>query len=149
MTPNLICAIVFVCLAFLFVITEICTVELVSIWFVAGSLCAFILARIPQVPYYVSIIVFFLVSLLRLFLLRPLAKKYSPHKRSFNSEGRIGKELIRKKGVGKEGLGEVKVNDVTYNAKSATGNRIPLGSKVIVKAIQGNTLIVEEEKKEG
>ncbi len=146
MTPNLICAIVFVCLAFAFVIAEVCTVELVSIWFVIGSLAAFVLARIPKVPYYVSIITFFAVSLIMLFALRPLAKKLSPHHRKFNSEGRIGKEYLLKKSISQDKLGEIKVNDVIYNAKSFDGHPIEEGKKIAVRSIEGNTLVVEEKK---
>ncbi len=146
MTPNLICAIVFVCLAFIFIIAEICTVELVSIWFVVGSLFAFILARIPQVPYYVSIISFFAVSLIRLLSLRPIAKKFSPHRRKFNSEGRIGKEFVLRKSIGSNKLGEVKIGDVIYNAKSVNNRPIEEGKEIVIKTIEGNTLVVEEKK---
>ncbi|MCI7788944.1 MAG: NfeD family protein [Mollicutes bacterium] len=146
MTPNLICAIVFVCLAFIFIIAEVCTIELVSIWFVVGSLVAFILARIPQVPYYVSIIAFFVVSLVMLFSIRPIAKKFAPHRRKFNSEGRIGKEYILKKAIEPNKLGEVKIGDVIYNAKSIDNKPIEEGKEIVIKAIEGNTLVVETKK---
>ena len=146
MTPNLICAIVFVCLAFIFIIAEVCTIELVSIWFVVGSLVAFILARIPQVPYYVSIIAFFVVSLVMLFSIRPIAKKFAPHRRNFNSEGRIGKEYVLKKSIEPNKLGEVKIGDVIYNAKSIDNKPIEEGKEIVIKAIEGNTLVVETKK---
>lgn len=148
LTPNLICSIVFVCLALVFVIVELCTINLVSVWFAIGSLAAFVFARIPPVPYYISIIVFFLVSILRLFILRPLAKKVSLGKMKFNSEGYIGKEHFLIKEIKSDEPGEIRIGDIIYNARSKDGSSLAKGTPVIVESIEGNTLIVEK-KKEG
>ena len=57
------------------VIIEACTTELVSIWFSAGSIIALILSAIPNVPFYIPIIVFIVISLTLLLCLRPIIKK--------------------------------------------------------------------------
>ena len=85
------------------VIIEACTTELVSIWFSAGSIIALILSAIPNVPFYIPIIVFIVISLTLLLCLRPIIKKML-NKNTLNSNI---DEII-----GKKGIVESEINDV-------------------------------------
>ena len=126
------------------VIIEACTTELVSIWFSAGSIIALILSAIPNVPFYIPIIVFIVISLTLLLCLRPIIKKML-NKNTLNSNI---DEIIGKKGNDVD-LGTVKIHGVLWNALSLDNVPISKGSHVIVKNVNGNKLIVKEIKKEG
>ena len=73
-----------------FVIGELVTVSLTSIWFAAGSLIALLAAAIGLNPV-VQIIVFLLVSLCMLAATRPWANKYiNSRTQSTNADRIIG-----------------------------------------------------------
>ena len=80
------------------VIIEACTTELVSIWFSAGSIIALILSAIPNVPFYIPIIVFIVISLTLLLCLRPIIKKML-NKNTLNSNIDEIKKNDLKKGI--------------------------------------------------
>ena len=48
--------------------------------------------------------------------------------------------------LGPNELGEVKIGDVIYNAKSIDNKPIEEGKDIVIKAIEGNTLVVETKK---
>ena len=60
----------------LFIIIEAIGTDLVTIWFAGGALIALIISFIPNVPWWVQLIVFFVISIVCLFAVRPLARKY-------------------------------------------------------------------------
>lgn len=132
------------------VIIEACTTELVSIWFSAGSIIALILSAIPNVPFYIPIIVFIVISLTLLLCLRPIIKKML-NKNTLNSniDEIIGKKGIVESEINDVNLGTVKIHGVLWNALSLDKVPISKGSHVIVKNVNGNKLIVKEIKKEG
>jgi hypothetical protein len=75
MTPNQIMAIIWLVLFFGFFLAEIFTVQFVSLWFMLGALVCLGLSFIPDFPIWAQAIVFFAVSLVSLFLFRPLMKR--------------------------------------------------------------------------
>ena len=60
----------------LFLVIEMITVSLVSIWFVGGALAAFITSYFTE-NIWIEVAVFLAVSVVLLILLRPLARKLS------------------------------------------------------------------------
>lgn len=73
------------------IVAEIVTVGLVSIWFAGGALIACFLAM-ANIHVIIQVIVFLVVSLLLLFITKPLAKEWINKDRvSTNYEGIIGK----------------------------------------------------------
>lgn len=134
----------------LFLVIEIITMGLTTIWFAGGALVAF-LAAILGVGASVQIVIFAIVSLLLLALTRPLAMKY------FNQERqKTGAELL----IGQKALvledidtlaakGRVEVRGQEWAAKTdAPDGKIPKNTVVVVEGIQGVKLIVRngEEK---
>jgi membrane protein implicated in regulation of membrane protease activity len=122
--------------------------DLVSIWFAAGALVALILSLIPDVPWWVELIIFVVISLATLCCFRPLVHKYM-RRNLVNSNI---DEMVHKKGllVAKIDLlhhGEVKINDVIWTAIADEEKvSIPVGATVEVLAVSGNKLIVREVK---
>lgn len=132
------------------VIVELGTHDLSSIWFAGGGFVAMLMSISDKVPWWASLLVFLAISLALLLSLRKVTKKYL----NKNSEGNTNLELL----VGKEvhviepgdfdTLATVKINDLTWNAKTETGDTLLVGELVRVKAVQGNKLIVEKIKKD-
>ncbi|HQH63959.1 MAG TPA: NfeD family protein, partial [Clostridiales bacterium] len=65
---------VWIALFVVLVIIEAATVQLVTIWFAAGALAAFI-AALLDVQFWLQLLIFVAVSVLALALTRPLVKK--------------------------------------------------------------------------
>lgn len=134
----------------LFLVVEIITMGLTTIWFAGGALVAF-LAAILGFGASAQIVIFTIVSLLLLAVTRPLAMKY------FNQERqKTGAELL----IGQKALvledidtlaakGRVEVRGQEWAAKTdAPDGKIPKNTVVVIDGIQGVKLIVRngEEK---
>ncbi len=129
---------------------EVFTNELISIWFVGGSLVAVILAVIPNIEWWIEFVVLIGVSLLLLGLLRPIVKRYffkEPSK--FNIDDIVGKKGLMLKEANGLTLGEVKIGDVTWNVMPQDDkDTIESGVLVKVVGIKGNKLIVNKINEE-
>lgn len=127
---------------------ELATMGLTSIWFAGGSIPAIIVAALGA-PIWLQILLFLLVSLVLLFFTRPIAVKYFNKDRiKTNAESLIGRTAIVISDINNlEGIGQVTVSGQEWSARSAVdGTTIPTGAVVIVRAINGVKLIVEERK---
>lgn len=127
---------------------ELGTMGLTSIWFAGGSIPAIIVAAIGA-PLWLQILLFLIVSLVLLFFTRPIAVKYFNKDRvKTNAESLIGRTAIVISDINNlEGIGQVTVSGQEWSARSvADGIEIPTGAVVIVRAINGVKLIVEERK---
>lgn len=124
---------------------EICTTSLTSIWFAAGSLTAFILTLF-DLPLWVQIVAFVVMSVLLLIFTRPLVEKVlKVGKAKTNIDELIGKrakvlvEIDNMKGVG-----YVVVDGKEWTARSDSDNVIPEDAMVEILEISGVKLIVKE-----
>ena len=125
--------------------------NLVSIWFALGALVALIISFIPNVAWWVELIVFVVVSAASLLALRPVFKhllKRNIFKSNVDS-------MQGKRGYVVEDItylipGAVKMGDVKWSAVPQDKNTTFLKGEVVeVVSINGNKLIVKkvEEKK--
>ena len=133
-----------------FVVIELATMGLTTIWFAGGALIALLLAAF-NASFYVQLGVFLLVSIVLLVVTRPLALKYfNKSVEKTNAEGLIGKQAIvvtRIHNIKEEG--QVMLGGMEWTARAYEENRIiPSGSIVEVKEIRGVKLIVSEIEKE-
>ena len=128
----------------IFLLTEILTVAYVSIWFAIASLIAFVLAMF-EVSLEAQCIVFVAVSAALFLATRPLVKKYVHNKTvSTNADSVIGMEgVVRIPIDNLEAQGRVYVNGLEWAAKSFTGALIEKDAKIVVRKIEGVSLIVE------
>lgn len=126
-------------------IIEAVTSELVSVWFAAGALIPLILSFIPDVAWWIEVIVFVILSFAAFLFLRPLLKKLLKKERvETNIDEIIGKKGIMTIASTELEAGEVKVNGVLWTAVNVNENEsLEKGSKVTVVAINGNKLIVK------
>lgn len=126
-------------------IVEVCTVQFVSIWFVIGALAALIVSVFsPSAT--LQTIVFIIVTLLMLFLTRPIVKKFLDFKKEDTNAGRfIGKTGFVTQTINNEfGEGLVNVSGSMWTARSIDSSVIKEGENVIVKSIEGVKLIVKK-----
>ena len=130
-------------LAALFLLVELGTVALVSLWFVVGALAA-LAAALLGAAVWVQVLVFALVSLGMLLLLRPFLRRFvDPHKVRTNVDAVIGKEGLVTEAINNlESVGAVKLNGLPWSARSQDGAQIPAGTVVTVRAVEGVKLIV-------
>lgn len=130
------------------VVIEICTMGLTTIWFAAGALAATVAAALGA-PLFLQIALFLIVSVLMLVFTRPIAVKYfNQDREKTNVESVIGKKAIVTGAIDNlQACGQVTLNGLEWTARSAADDlKIPEGSVVIVREIQGVKLIVEMEE---
>ena len=138
--------IVWLVLMVAFLIAEASTVQLICIWFAAGSLSA-LLVGLLGAELWLQILVFFVVSIVLLASLWPVAKKRFNTKRvATNADALIGKICLVTEDIDPMEGGRVKVGDVTWRAHCE--KEISAGTCVKILRIQGAKVIVEEVKKE-
>ena len=130
--------------AVIMAVCEAFTTQLVSIWFVFGSVCAAITSIFTD-DILIQSAVFLVVSLIALIITRPLVKKLKAKRgtTSTNADrlfGKIGIVLSDIEDI--NSVGQVKVEGATWSAKSEYAP-ILKDSKVKVLAIEGVKLVVE------
>lgn len=132
----------------LFIVIEIATLGLTTIWFAGGALIA-ALASMLGLPVYIQIALFVIVSCVMLIFTRPIAVKYFNKDRiKTNAESLVGMQAIVVSEVDNlQGIGRVTVNGIEWMGRSADQAKIiPVGAVVIIRAIDGAKLIVEERR---
>lgn len=130
-----------------FLLVEIMTLGLTSIWFAGAAVVAAILALIG-IPFLIQMLIFVVVTCLLFALTRPIAKRYLNSKvQKTNTDALIGQRAIVKETINNmESRGRVQLNGQDWTARSIeAGEIIPAGSEVTVRKIQGVKLIVERE----
>lgn len=141
-------AIVWLVLVIAFVILEASTVQLICIWFAAGSLAAMIVSLLGG-ALWLQVLVFFTVSIVLFAMLWPLAKKHlKPKLVATNTDALVGKLCTVTEEIDPVEGGRVKLGDVTWSARSENGETIPTGARVKILKIQGAKVFVETVKKE-
>jgi membrane protein implicated in regulation of membrane protease activity len=125
------------------VVIELATLGLTTIWFAAGSLLAFLLS-IADIPVFVQIIVFIVVSLALLFFTRPIAMKHLNNSRTKTNvdslAGKIAIVTVKIDNVGASG--EAELDGMTWMARTEDSTIVDKGTKVKVLRVEGAKLIV-------
>ena len=132
----------------LFILIEIATMGLTTIWFAGGALVE-VIASALGLPLVVQIVLFFAVSFVLLYFTRPMAVKYFNKDRvKTNAESLVGRQAIVISEIDNlQGIGQVTVGGMEWSARTAeAGVRLDVGSVVNIIAINGVKLIVEEKK---
>lgn len=128
------------------IVIEIATMGLTTIWFAGGALVSAI-AAIAGAPVWLQVILFLAVSLVLLYFTRPIAVKYFNKDRiKTNAESLVGKQAIVISEINNlQGIGQVTVGGQEWSARNVIqGEALPAGSVVVIRAINGVKLMVEE-----
>lgn len=136
---------VWIGLTAVFGILEAVTAQLVSVWFVIGSVAA-LGTYFFGANQAVQIIVFILVSAVALVITRPLVRKFTQTKvQPTNADSYIGLEAVVTEKINNlHSEGAVRVKGVEWTARSLSGEEIAQGETVTVRSIEGVKLIVEK-----
>ena len=125
---------------------EFATINLVTIWFAFGALVTVFLSFFVE-SIIVQSVVFVVVSLLSLILTKPIIKKFNVvQPNPTNSDRFIGKEGDVIKDIKSNEYGEVKIFGEVWTAMSKQKGTLKVGTKVIVKDIEGVKLVVEKKE---
>ena len=135
---------IWLALSVLFIITEIATVQLTTIWFAGGSLVAMLVAAFGVKNVFAQVIIFIAISFILLIATRPLVKKHINKKsQPTNADRCIGQEAVVTEEINNLlGKGVARINGVEWSARSESGSIIPSETTVTVVRIDGVKLIV-------
>lgn len=135
-------------LAAIFIVIELVTLGLTTIWFAGGAFVAAI-AGACGANLVIQVILFLVVSILLLVLTRPIAVKHLDTKiEKTNSEALIGKTAVVIQEINNvNATGQAKINGMEWMARAKNEDEvIPVGTNVTIVEISGVKLIVEVEK---
>lgn len=134
-----------------FLVIEVATLGLATIWFAGGALVALI-AAMCGAGIVIQIILFLVVSLVLLFFTRPFAVRFlnkdtlkTNVDRVVGMEGVVTEEISNLAGTGKVSIGGNMWTARTENE----GGTIPVDAVVTVLRVEGVKLIVKVKEKEG
>ena len=119
---------------------------LVSIWFALGAVIALILSFIPEVAWWIEVIVFVVISIATLLALRPILKRYIKRNNyNTNIDSFTGKRGYVIEDITYLRPGAVKIGDVSWTAIPANKDEKIVENEIIeVVAVNGNKLIVKK-----
>ena len=129
-----------------------------SIWFAFGAVIPFILAIFKEVPEWVGIIIFIVVSAILVLFLRKVTQRwlYRGTESKTNTDALKGRSSRLLESITDDEDGAVRFNGIVWTAVSEDDEPIEKGKFVEVVKIKGNKLVVKlsnknkknEEKKE-
>ena len=127
----------------IFIIFEIITVQLVSVWFAFGAFITMLAVGFSDISFAGQLILFTAISAVLVAVTFPLTKKF--RKREYiptNAELNTGKQAIVTEEINtRSGTGRVSLNGVYW--KAVSDEVIPMDSIVTVQAVDGAKLIVK------
>lgn len=132
-------------LVIIFLVVELVTVGLTTIWLAGGAFVAFILAAVGA-GFWVQLIAFFAVSFVLIYFTRPFAVKYlNPRRTRTNSEELIGEVVkVIERIDNRAAEGRALVKGLEWSARAVSDDMI-IEKDTLVKVvrIEGVKLIVE------
>ena len=135
--------VIWLLLAAVFLVIELVTVGMVSIWCVAGALVALLAAALGA-PLWLQIILFLLATgFCFAFLYPKLRHLVGKNRQATNADMVLGQTCVVTQRIDNlAGNGAVSVGGKTWSARSETGEPIEEGALVTALSIQGVKLIV-------
>ena len=138
-------AAIWMALVIIFLVVELVTVGLTTIWLAGGALVAFILAAVGA-DFWIQLVAFFVVSFVLIFFTRPIAVKYfNPCRTRTNSEELIGEIIkVTRRIDNRSAEGTALAKGLEWSARAVSDDMI-IEKDTLVKVIriEGVKLIVE------
>ena len=136
-------------LALSLLIVELCTIDLVAVWFAISALILGILAAIfTQLQFGWQALIFVVLSASLFLATRPFVKKFIKRKKGQETNLELilgGTARVVETIDNSRETGAVKINGLVWTARSSDGAVIEPDDLVLVKEIKGNKLIVEKK----
>ena len=134
----------------IFLIIELVTMGLTTIWFAGGALVSFV-AGMLGAGLILQIVLFVAASILLLIFTRPLATKYFNKGRiKTNAESLVGQTaLVTEEIDNLKATGKVTVQGMEWSARATNDEEIiAYGTKIKIDAIEGVKLMVSRKEEE-
>ena len=130
-----------------FIVVELNTVSLTTVWFALGAVAAALVSLNSPDSYVTQVAVFVIVSGVFVMLTRPLARKITGKSVRTNADRVIGEEAVVIEKIGDPlSPGQVKIFGQIWTAKAKDGeSTFEIGEFVVVDEIQGVKLIVRSK----
>lgn len=135
-------------MAAIFIVIELVTLGLTTIWFAGGAFVAAIAGALGA-DLVIQVILFLVVSIVLLVLTRPLAVKHlDANIEKTNMDALIGQTAVVIQEINNlNAVGQAKINGMEWTARAKKEDEIiPVGTNVNIVEISGVKLIVEVEK---
>ncbi|MBQ3670072.1 MAG: NfeD family protein [Treponema sp.] len=133
-------------LTIVFIVVEVLTFSLTTVWFACGSFVLVFLSFAP-IPFRWQLLIFAVISFTFLIFTRPfVVKKLRIKSVPMNSDGLIGKKILVNEKISELEKGSVKVNGVVWSARTSDGSALEAGCECVIEAIEGATLVVSRPK---
>lgn len=136
--------IIWLAVGIVFLIVELLTTALVSVWFVPAAIITCLLSFVID-SFLWQTAIFLILSAVFMVICR---KIYNKHIKKPVDEINQNEKLIGKTAVVAENTnsitGRVLVGDVYWKATTANGEAIPKGETVIIKGVEGTTLVINK-----
>jgi len=135
-------AIFWIILAVVLIIIEALALGLMTIWFAGGAIAAAITTLFtPNVV--IQVVVFLLVSIVLLYLTKPMRAKLKIGKEKTNVEAVVGQTGFVMETISPASFGQVKVGGIIWTARSSDHDAvIEAGTEITVAGVEGVKLIV-------
>ena len=142
-------SVIWLVLFVVFLMFEVNTISLTSVWFAGGALVAMIAALLDAVVW-VQIVLFVGVSGILLTLLRPILRKFiTPKLTKTNIDAVIDSRGIVLTEINNElSQGQVKLGAMEWTARSTTDEVLPVGTQIKVDRIEGVKVFVSKVSSE-
>ena len=128
--------------AVILIIIEALTLGLTTIWFAGGAIAAAIAAMITS-SLIIQIAVFLIVSIILLFMTKPLRNKLRIGKEKTNVEAIIGKTGFVIETISPAAFGQAKIGGIMWTSAAADPEAvIESGTEITVIGVEGVKLIV-------
>ena len=125
-----------------FLIVELCTTALVSIWFVPAAIITCLLSFVIKSAIW-QVAIFVFLSAIFMVIFRKLYKKYikKPVDDVDQNEKLLGK-IVTIIDETNAINGRVKLGDIYWKAITENGETLSQNEKAVIKGVQGTTLVV-------
>lgn len=129
-------------LTIVFVIIEVATTDIASIWFAAGALVSTIVAWLAPEAIALQAAAFAVVTVVAMYFTKPVLTKYLTKKTPTNMDMYIGKNAEAMSDISPVKTGRARIGGLTWQAKSS--QVINKGEMCRIVKIEGASLVVEK-----
>lgn len=133
---------IWLALTVVFIIIEVATTDISSIWFAAGALVSTLVAWLAPQAVALQAVAFAVVTVVTMYLTKPLLTKYLTKKTPTNMDMYIGQNAIAVSDISPDKLGRAKIAGLTWQAKSS--QIIKEGEMCRIVKIEGASLVVDK-----
>ncbi|MBQ7817136.1 MAG: NfeD family protein [Oscillospiraceae bacterium] len=133
---------IWLALTVVFVIIEVATTDISSIWFAAGALVSTVVAWLMPQQIMLQAIIFAVVTVVTMYLTKPILTKYLTKETPTNMDMYIGKNAEVISAIAPDKAGRAKIGGLTWQAKADCA--IEKGEMCKIVKIEGVSLVVEK-----